>query len=584
MSFYDNSSLAFLPSSGAGKDGKAYSIKPTNGTGDFTFSRGSNLAATRVGPTGLIEKGRENLLLQSNQFDTTWVKTSSITLTSGQSGYDGTNNAWLLERIGTGGQRLFQNISSSGVQTFSVYAKANVGDWLLLYIYTSGGDYTQWYNLSNGSLGASGVNIDASIESIGNGWYRCSVIFVGTTIDVRIYPVDGNGSIFGTNESIYIQDAQVEIGLAATDYIESGATTGKAGLLEDEPRFDYSGGATCPSLLLEPSRTNLIEYSEYIDGLDEASSPTLSLESETNPSGSAFAYKVIATATGSRVQQSIGTQGNNFVFSGFFKGTGVATLLRFRNNQGAEVQYNIDANGDFTLFIETAANDNYGIEDYGNGWYRIYFETTTASGGTDNYIQVYPDSSDGDGSVLVWGLQAEQGSYPTSYIPNHSGGTITRGAETPSNPSATSVIGQTEGTLFIDFLYESTASGNRFSISDGTATNWVFIGTPESGTSSRFYIRVNSSVIVDIGASSYFVSGQQYKLALAYKSGDWAAYGNGTQLYSGSDTIPSFSSAMDTINFKSYNPSDVITEREKVNQVLLFDTRLSNADLATLTT
>ena len=55
--------------------------------------------------------------------------------------------------------------------------------------------------------------------------------------------------------SIYIQDAQVEIGLAATDYIESGATTGKAGLLEDEPRFDYSGGATCPSLLLEPSRT-----------------------------------------------------------------------------------------------------------------------------------------------------------------------------------------------------------------------------------------------------------------------------------------------------------------------------------------
>ena len=32
------------------------------GDGDFTFSRGSNLAATRVGPTGLIEKGRENLL------------------------------------------------------------------------------------------------------------------------------------------------------------------------------------------------------------------------------------------------------------------------------------------------------------------------------------------------------------------------------------------------------------------------------------------------------------------------------------------------------------------------------------------
>ena len=64
MSFFDDASLAFLPSSGAGKDGKAYSIKPTTGDGDFTFSRGSNLAATRVGADGLIEKGRENLLLQ----------------------------------------------------------------------------------------------------------------------------------------------------------------------------------------------------------------------------------------------------------------------------------------------------------------------------------------------------------------------------------------------------------------------------------------------------------------------------------------------------------------------------------------
>ena len=57
MSFFDDASLAFLPSGAAGKDGKAYSIKPTDGTGDFTFSRGSNLAATRIGADGLIEKG-----------------------------------------------------------------------------------------------------------------------------------------------------------------------------------------------------------------------------------------------------------------------------------------------------------------------------------------------------------------------------------------------------------------------------------------------------------------------------------------------------------------------------------------------
>ena len=46
MSIYKSSSLAMIPT--AYKDGKLYSIRPTDGSGDFTFSRGSNLAATRV--------------------------------------------------------------------------------------------------------------------------------------------------------------------------------------------------------------------------------------------------------------------------------------------------------------------------------------------------------------------------------------------------------------------------------------------------------------------------------------------------------------------------------------------------------
>jgi hypothetical protein len=61
MSLFDDASLVMIPS--AYKDGKLYSIKPTDGSGDFTFSRGSNLAATRVNSSGLIEKGRENLSL-----------------------------------------------------------------------------------------------------------------------------------------------------------------------------------------------------------------------------------------------------------------------------------------------------------------------------------------------------------------------------------------------------------------------------------------------------------------------------------------------------------------------------------------
>ena len=86
MALIDKASLLMVPS--VYEDGTLYNVLPSGNkapdeTGnhngydqtraDFTFSRGSNLAATRVNASGLIEKGRENLLLQSNQFDTTWL-------------------------------------------------------------------------------------------------------------------------------------------------------------------------------------------------------------------------------------------------------------------------------------------------------------------------------------------------------------------------------------------------------------------------------------------------------------------------------------------------------------------------------
>ena len=250
-SFFSSASLAYIASAGAGKDGKTYSIKPTDGSGDFTFSRGSNLAATRVGPTGLIEKGRENLLTYSNVFGQGyphWATSGVNTPTSGQSGYDGSSDAWLLERNAADGF-LYAVTAESGVNTFSVYAKANTADFVALREVNGYG--MVYFDLSNGTIGTStGGNVFAkSIDSVGNGWYRCSIHISGATLSqVRIHPTTQDGSTSGTSGSIYIQDAQLEIGLAATDYIESGATTGKAGLLEDEPRFDYSGGATCPSL------------------------------------------------------------------------------------------------------------------------------------------------------------------------------------------------------------------------------------------------------------------------------------------------------------------------------------------------
>jgi len=101
MALIDKASLLMVPSTY--EAGKLYNVLPSGNRApdstdqnsgydqtraDFDFDRGSNAAATRVNASGLIEKYRENLILQSNQFDTTW-STGFSSATSGEEGYDG---------------------------------------------------------------------------------------------------------------------------------------------------------------------------------------------------------------------------------------------------------------------------------------------------------------------------------------------------------------------------------------------------------------------------------------------------------------------------------------------------------------
>ena len=65
----------------------------------------------------------ENLLTYSNDFsNASWVEINDIylTLTSGQNGYDGSSDAWLYEKSAGTYQRLEQDVTLSGVWTFSV--------------------------------------------------------------------------------------------------------------------------------------------------------------------------------------------------------------------------------------------------------------------------------------------------------------------------------------------------------------------------------------------------------------------------------------------------------------------------------
>ena len=561
MSFFDDASLAFLPSGAAGKDGKAYSIKPTDGTGDFTFSRGSNLAATRVGADGLIEKGRENLLLQSNQFDTTWNVLNAPTLTSGQTGYDGSSDAWLFESTTSSTAVINQNVSSSGVQTISLYAKAGTADYLVFY--NSAANYA-FFNLSSGSVGSTSGIIDTSIESIGSGWYRCSMTYTASISYMRIYVADANAvfnSAVGSN--IYIQDAQLEIGLAATDYIESGATTGKAGLLEDEPRFDYSGGATCPSLLLEPSRTQLVHYSEAISQWDSnLNSPVVTANFATSPEGLTNATKLTFPGPSDAVSDiytGIAT-GTNLVFSSYVKNIdATSTTIQIRNSV-TDFQSQVNWTGSQITSV-TTINGTLEYEAVGNDWYRIWGAYTS----TDGLQRPRFYGGGSNASYLAYGVQLEEASYPTSYIPNHSGGSVTRGGDLISK-DLTSVVNGNEITMFLDL--KSHISIERRTIDIWGDLRWYH----KSSNRILFYkqddaINVSGDIVVDT----------RTKIALSITTTEVKVFVNGSQ-YGSATSLPT-----PFVNFGqfTYNIND---SKEEWNQFLIFSTPLSDADCITLTT
>jgi len=583
MSFFDDASLAFLPSGAAGKDGKAYSIKPTDGTGDFTFSRGSNLAATRVGADGLIEKGRENVLLYSEQFDNPYYVKALGTITSNQTtAPDGSLTADLFTKttsVNTVSELRPSSApySSTGIFTFSVYVKQNVGNDVLLRLDAAFNTANAAFQFSTKSIATIGSNaIDATATELPNGWFRLSITGNVTNASwnlsvVNLYPNPANDSFF-------VWGAQLEQGLAATDYIESGATTGKAGLLEDEPRFDYSGGATCPSLLLEPSRTQLVTQSEYLLGYFATDGITLSHNHGVSPEGAD--NSVLITQTGGVASNSIYnfnlpiTDGT-YTYSFFFK-AGTSTLCRFYCGTGVTENFNPQN----VTAGYTGGSLNLLFENYGNDWWRVS-ANQTLSGASTNRFAFNPDYGNNGNNVEIYGFQIEEGSYPTSYIPNHSGGSVTRGADA-MDEQISGLTSLDKGTFFVDFDRGLTTATSRDISTQGL---YYEILNTFAGLNQGIEIATNAdgsiraAVRTSSGFSSLYTNNTLSRFKILYKwSGtELKVFVNGSSVYSNSTKWGEITSALQYIGYNA-------DFRKSINQVLVFTEALSDADCITLTT
>ena len=612
-SLKDLASLIMVPS--LYKDGELHTVKPladedvilhpdatgnhdgNDGSTDrnaanFTFSRGSNLAATRVDVNGLIEKGRENRLLQSNTFsNATWSK-SLASVTGGQAGYDGTNDAWLFTSTGNFA-RIQQSAGPTGVLTLSAYVKAGTTDWVMLRIAGSGYNVTQYFDLQNGVVGSiSGVS--AKITSVGGGWYRCEATAnASASASSYIYSALGDGNLSVTNETIYIQDAQLEAGLVATDYIETTSSTAQAGILEDMPRLDYSGGASCPALLLEPQRSNISTHSEYFDGwVKQYVSNTANIT--TSPEGLVNAYTITDTTDNFRHINYLNLNGDLSIsrtFSIYAKQNTLRYLFLSVTGSADVHCYSAIFDLQEGQVTGTKTNGNgtltESIEDAGNGWYRCIISGTMTSG-TGNYFPLIgtSDSPDftgtlfndnapsyaGDGSsIYIYGAQLEAGSYPTSYIPTY-GASVTRSLDSAATPDLTAngVATNPNAWTFIvkgDWLGNGVPANNHtFSRQEGGFMYRYGGSMGFSGATKTYWTEYNPTA-----ATAYIWDGTQLRIRRG---------GSDIKTIS-ADAIGWNSGGITNWSLTYVNIRNIQYE---VDQVILFNSVLTNSEIDALTT
>jgi hypothetical protein len=583
-SFYDDASLVVIPS--GYKTSKIYAEKPTDGSGDLTFTRASD--ATRVASNGLIEKVRTNLILQSNTFSNAAWDNIGSSETSGQTGYDGTTNAWsLIEDSSTGNHLTRQFPTVYGLTTLSVYAKAGSRDFVYLRGVQSSANVIAWFNLSTGTVGMVQTNGTGKIESVGNGWYRCSLtvanfqspfeLYVGLSNADNVTGYTGNGT-----GNILIQNFQYETGDIATAYIPTTTAAVSVGPVSNVPRLDYLG-STCPRLNLEPQRTNLVTFSEQMDNASWIKlNGSVTANTAVSPDGYTNADKFVPNTTSGvhALRSNIFNQSAIASHSWFVKADGYSKIaVRESELVGNYASFNLSTGA----LISTNATGS--IVNYGNGWYRCTLVDTTIGLLAQTSIVVLPDSyttgdplvnwsGDGTKGVLAYGAMVEIGAYATSYIPTLAA-SVTRVADAASKTGISSLIGQTEGTFFVEIdLKNAPINDSYVFLRNAGVTN--YLGLRIQAANLRFE-SVDSGVLQT--AINYTINtAQTVKVAMAYKLNDFVMYVNGALV--GTDT----SATVPTCDILDLNFNAPTANAFGIAQTLLFKTRLTNAQLAELTT
>jgi len=588
----------------------------------------------------LIEEARTNLLPYSDDFSTWSTNNLSVTANS-TSAPDGNLTADKLVESATSGYHTIVkygiSFTASTSYTLSVLAKASersrigFGGSGAMDAQLGSAQGVVFDLTGNGSVVVGGSG--AAITKISNNWYKCS--YTWSQLNTGSYYVAFGPVITNTTNytgdgasGIYIWGAQLETGSFPTSYIPTPATftsrastatyydangviqTAGVNVARDNAYLPDENGVFKPAgLLLEGAVTNFLYPStpNYTGGFGSWSNglaPTVP-NAGIAPDGTNTAVRVDwSTVSGAeRLYYDTGTPttvgitevhsffvkpvGTGVVFNVYFWGVNWSWLNGSTNTKGFSFDFDSE-----TFSATSGANYGEVITKLPNGWYRISIPAiNNGTGVFDTYVAIQRNVQVGD--WYIWGVQRENGSLPTSYIPT-TGSTATRAADVSTSSTVTRAadVASITGSNFSSWYNhdQGTFTLKTSALKSTAGTGSILLGGISGAGygENEIFNNVNNEVWFINYLNSPFrkithnVSAGDNRIAVAYDNQTAESITVNGTVSTTSQSFTANANVITGISLMRRNPQDLVSNGH-ISRFTYYPTRLSNALLQKLT-